>query len=266
MHAIHRGAALWNKCSCTAAMMSRILVMSHTDSLGSAHKVSGQYVISSLSFIELQLFLPEYNPFFALLWLKLPREWVASLFFRPCGFRPGYGVEITPVVLVLTLHSDKGLVLLELPSAFHMPEQETILLPCLKFLLRVCKFIPLLSEHWSWAKWTGAGRLSRGKCREELLLLWSLLAFICVPANVDFTTFLLSLKFSFQFTAIKTPPELLGCWENWGSQQLLFILNLDFVLLQEEPSLWFCTVSLQRTVGIAVMDPCWVREAVLGCF
>lgn len=48
---------------------------------------------------------------------------------------------MTPVVLVLILHSGKGLVLLELPSAFHMTEQETILLSCLEFLLSVCKFI-----------------------------------------------------------------------------------------------------------------------------
>lgn len=47
-------------------MMSKILVMSHTDSLGPAHKVSGQYFIFSLGLIELQLFLPESNPSFAL--------------------------------------------------------------------------------------------------------------------------------------------------------------------------------------------------------
>lgn len=99
--------------------------------------------------------------------------------------------------------------------------------------------------------------MSTGKCSEQLLLLCSLLPFIWLPVSVDFATFHLSLKFSFQFTAIKTPPGLLGCWGNRGPpQQLLFILSLDFVLLQQEPSFWFCTASLQRTIGIVVIDPC----------
>lgn len=171
------------------------------------------------------------------------------------------------MLLVLILHLGKGLVLLELPSAFHMPEQEAILLPCLKFLLSMCKFIPLLSEHWARAKWSRAGCLSTGKCSEQLLLLCSLLPFIWLPVSVDFATFHFSFKFSFQFSAIKTPPELLGCWGNQGPrQQLLFILSLDFVLLQQEPSFWFCTAPLQRTIGIVVIDPCWVRDALLGSF
>lgn len=60
--------------------------------------------------------------------------------FRLSGFRPGYGTEITSVMLVKILHAGEGQVLLDLSSAFSMTEHETILLFCPKFLVSICKF------------------------------------------------------------------------------------------------------------------------------
>lgn len=122
MSAIHRDAALWNNgswnifsilCEINALallqMMSKLLVMSHTDSLGSAHWVSGQNLISSLSFIELQLFLPEANASSAL--SKASQRMSSNCIFQALWIPATPGVGITPGVLVLNLHSGKGLVL-----------------------------------------------------------------------------------------------------------------------------------------------------------